>query len=115
MREEAGVDRAGEHGGEQAGVPDAAGDGAGAGPVHLRRHPVRGDAVPVRRRRPEDRRHPGGARDRARDQGRQGPRPARRLQQRVLVPGPRRPRLSRGRLLPAGRPVRQVAHRRQHP
>jgi hypothetical protein len=31
------------------------------------------------------------------------------------VPGPRRPRLPRGRLLPAGRPVRQVAHRRQHP
>lgn len=36
---------------EQAGVQDAAGDGAGAGAVHLGGHPVRGDAVPVDGRR----------------------------------------------------------------
>jgi hypothetical protein len=115
VREAAGVHRAGEHGGQPAGVPHAAGHGAGPGPVHLRRHPFRGDAVPVRRRRPQDRGHPGGAGHRAGDQGGQGPCPARRLQQRVVVPGPGRPGVPRGRLLPAGRAVRQVAHRRQHP
>ncbi|BAH95536.1 Os12g0169600 [Oryza sativa Japonica Group] len=69
---------------EQAGVQDAAGDGAGAGAVHLGGHPVRGDAVPVHRRRPEDRRRPRRARDRARDQRRQGPRPAGRVRSRVF-------------------------------
>ena len=72
LREASCLDRAREHRGQPPGLPYPPGFCPRPWPVHLWRHPLRGDSLPIHRRGQEDGRCPQGAEHRPRYQSRQG-------------------------------------------